>query len=541
MNRAISLYADTIFKNGVVLTMDSDNTICQAVAVKNNKIIAVGDNEFVESFGGSDTEIVELNGRTLMPGFIDAHMHLGMRGQNAAVIIDCNSDDVPTISGIMEKIKEAADKLPKGTWIKATGYEQSKLKEGRHPTRDELDEAAPDNPVQLTRCCLHMGVYNTLALEAGNIAPEKFAPGEVVVDENGRMTGLLKETACTYMWDIVKYTKEEYMASFRACNDLLLKYGVTSVCDASFFGEQTIGLYQEAIKEGIINVRMYPLVYHAYGKPKTIWWINQVLDTGLRAGIGDEFFRLGHVKILLDGSSSGPSAATREPYSHDTDLEGILIYTQEEADEIVAKAHNCGWNVTCHAVGDKAVEVMVNAIEKAVRNNPRHHRHRIDHCGLQDMELIKRIKDLDIAVVSNPGFFYENAEAYTKYYGERVNYMFPLKTYLEEGITVAIGSDSPVIEVDPMIGVYSAMRREDKRSGVVAGECQCVELMDVLRMYTINGAYVSCEEDIKGSIEPGKLADMVVLSENILETPVDDIKNVKTDITMIDGKILYRR
>lgn len=541
MNRAISLYADTIFKNGVVLTMDSDNTICQAVAVKNNKIIAVGDNEFVESFGGSDTEIVELNGRTLMPGFIDAHMHLGMRGQNAAVIIDCNSDDVPTISGIMEKIKEAADKLPKGTWIKATGYEQSKLKEGRHPTRDELDEAAPDNPVQLTRCCLHMGVYNTLALEAGNIAPEKFAPGEVVVDENGRMTGLLKETACTYMWDIVKYTKEEYMASFRACNDLLLKYGVTSVCDASFFGEQTIGLYQEAIKEGIINVRMYPLVYHAYGKPKTIWWINQVLDTGLRAGIGDEFFRLGHVKILLDGSSSGPSAATREPYSHDPDLEGILIYTQEEADEIVAKAHNCGWNVTCHAVGDKAVEVMVNAIEKAVRNNPRHHRHRIDHCGLQDMELIKRIKDLDIAVVSNPGFFYENAEAYTKYYGERVNYMFPLKTYLEEGITVAIGSDSPVIEVDPMIGVYSAMRREDKRSGVVAGECQCVELMDVLRMYTINGAYVSCEEDIKGSIEPGKLADMVVLSENILETPVDDIKNVKTDITMIDGKILYRR
>lgn len=541
MNRAISLYADTIFKNGVVLTMDSDNTICQAVAVKNNKIIAVGDNEFVESFGGSDTEIVELNGRTLMPGFIDAHMHLGMRGQNAAVIIDCNSDDVPTISGIMEKIKEAADKLPKGTWIKATGYEQSKLKEGRHPTRDELDEAAPDNPVQLTRCCLHMGVYNTLALEAGNIAPEKFAPGEVVVDENGRMTGLLKETACTYMWDIVKYTKEEYMASFRACNDLLLKYGVTSVCDASFFGEQTIGLYQEAIKEGIINVRMYPLVYHAYGKPKTIWWINQVLDTGFRAGIGDEFFRLGHVKILLDGSSSGPSAATREPYSHDPDLEGILIYTQEEADEIVAKAHNCGWNVTCHAVGDKAVEVMVNAIEKAVRNNPRHHRHRIDHCGLQDMELIKRIKDLDIAVVSNPGFFYENAEAYTKYYGERVNYMFPLKTYLEEGITVAIGSDSPVIEVDPMIGVYSAMRREDKRSGVVAGECQCVELMDVLRMYTINGAYVSCEEDIKGSIEPGKLADMVVLSENILETPVDDIKNVKTDITMIDGKILYRR
>jgi predicted amidohydrolase YtcJ len=541
MNKSISMYADVVFHNGSVITVDKTNTVCEAVAVKGNKIAAVGDNEFVRSWIGSETEVIDLDGRTLMPGFIDAHMHLGMRGQNAAVIIDCNSDDVPTIDGIMAKIKDAAEKVPEGTWIKATGYEQSKLKEGRHPTRDELDAAAPNHPVQLTRCCLHMGVYNTLALEAGKISPEKFAPGEVIVDENGRMTGLLKETACTYMWDIVKYTKEEYMASFKACNDLLLQHGVTSVCDASFFGEQTIGLYQEAIKEGIIDVRMYPLVYHAYGKPKTIWWINQVLDTGLRAGIGDDFFRLGHVKILLDGSSSGPSAATREPYSHDPDLEGILIYTQEEADEIVKKAHDAGWNVTCHAVGDKAVEVMVNAIEKAVNANPRIHRHRIDHCGLQDLELIKRIRDLNISVVSNPGFFHENAEAYTRYYGDRVDYMFPLKSYLEHGITVALGSDSPVIEVDPMIGIYSALRREDKRSGVVAGSSQCIGLMDAIRMYTINGAYVSCEEDIKGSIEIGKLADMVVLSENIMETPIDRIKEVKTDITMIDGVIKYRR
>ena len=205
------------------------------------------------------------------------------------------------------------------------------------------------------------------------------------------------------------------------------------------------------------------------------------------------------------------------------------------------KAHNCGWNVTCHAVGDAAVELMVNAIEKALTANPRPHRHRIDHCGLQDLELIRRIKELNISVVSNPGFFHENAEAYTKYYGDRVDYMFPLKSYLEHGITVARGSDSPVIEVDPMIGIYSAMRREDKRSRADAGPSQSNGLMDALRMYTINGAYVSCEEDIKGSIEPGKLADLIVLSENILETPVDKIKEIKTDITMIDGKIKYRR
>ena len=191
------MYADVVFHNGSVITVDKSDTICQAVAVKGNRIAAVGDDEFVGAFIGPETEVIDLNGRTLMPGFIDAHMHLGMRGQNAAVIIDCNSDDGPTIDGIMAKIKDAAEKVPEGTWIKATGYEQSKLKEGRHPTRDELDAAAPNHPVQLTRCCLHMGVYNTLALEAGEISPEKFAPGEVIVDENGRMTGLLKETACT--------------------------------------------------------------------------------------------------------------------------------------------------------------------------------------------------------------------------------------------------------------------------------------------------------------------------------------------------------
>ena len=186
MNRSLSLYADMIFKNGVVVTVDSANSLCEAVAVKGNRIVYVGDNAGAEMWLGPDTSVIDLAGRALLPGFIDSHMHLGMTGQNAAVIIDCNSNKVTSISQIQQKIREAAAKVPKGAWIKATGYEQSKLKEGRHPTRDELDEAAPDNPVQLTRCCLHMGVYNTLALKAGGITgPEMFAPGEVVVDENG--------------------------------------------------------------------------------------------------------------------------------------------------------------------------------------------------------------------------------------------------------------------------------------------------------------------------------------------------------------------
>lgn len=542
MNRSLSIYADIVLKNGVVVTVDKDDSICQAVAVKGNKIVYVGDDTGAAKWIGKGTRVIDLKGRALLPGFIDAHMHLGMRGQNAAVIIDCNSNDVTSIKGIQEKIREAASKVPKGTWIKATGYEQSKLDEGRHPTRDELDEAAPDHPVQLTRCCLHMGVYNTLALEAGGITgPEMFAPGEVVVDENGRMTGLLKERACTYMWDKVVYTKEEYMDSFKAANDLLLSFGVTSMHDGSFYGEDTIGLYQEACRQGIIKVRMYILLYHAYGKEKTIEWVNKFISTGIHGGLGDEHFRLGHVKILIDGSTSGPSCSTKEPYSHDPDLKGIQLYTQEEADDILIKAHNAGFNVTAHAVGDAAVDVILTSIERAMAQNPRPCRHRIDHCGIVNEELLDRIEKAGIVTIPNPGFFNENAEIYVKYYGDRVNYMFPLKSYLDRGITAALGSDAPVIEADPMIGIYGALTRADKVSGVVAGECQRIGIMDAIRMYTYNGAYASLEEDIKGSIEPGKLADLVILSENILETPVERIKSVKADMTILDGEIVYER
>ena len=542
MNRSLSMYADIVLKNGVVVTVDRDDSICQAVAVKGNKIVYVGDDTGAAEWIGKGTRVIDLKGRALLPGFIDAHMHLGMRGQNAAVIIDCNSNDVTSIKGIQEKIREAASKVPKGTWIKATGYEQSKLDEGRHPTRDELDEAAPDHPVQLTRCCLHMGVYNTLALEAGGITgPEMFAPGEVVVDENGRMTGLLKERACTYMWDKVVYTKEEYMDSFKAANDLLLSFGVTSMHDGSFYGEDTIGLYQEACRQGIIKVRMYILLYHAYGKEKTIEWVNKFISTGIHGGLGDEHFRLGHVKILIDGSTSGPSCSTKEPYSHDPDLKGIQLYTQEEADDILIKAHNAGFNVTAHAVGDAAVDVILTSIERAMAQNPRPCRHRIDHCGIVNEELLDRIEKAGIVTIPNPGFFNENAEIYVKYYGDRVNYMFPLKSYLDRGITAALGSDAPVIEADPMIGIYGALTRADKVSGVVAGECQRIGIMDAIRMYTYNGAYASLEEDIKGSIEPGKLADLVILSENILETPVERIKSVKADMTILDGEIVYER
>lgn len=541
MNKSLSMHADLVLRNGAVITVNAENEVCQAVAVKGNQIAYVGDNEGIRPWIGSHTKIIDLKGRALLPGFIDAHCHLGMRGQNAAVILDCSAERAPDIPSIQQIIKKAAEKAPKGAWIKATGYDQGKLKEGRHPTRRELDEAAPDNPVQLTRTCLHMGVYNSRALEEADIHPEHFAPGEVVVDEDGNMTGLLKERACTYMWDKVMYTKEEYMKAFKTANDLFLSFGITSVHDASFYGPDTLGLFQEAVETGIIDLRMYILLYHACGKEKTIEWVNDFIKTGIRGGLGDEHFRLGHVKILIDGSTSGPSCAVSKPYEHDPDLKGIQLYTQEEADAVLIPAHESGFNVTAHAVGDQAVDVILSSIEKAQAQAPRPCRHRIEHCALIDDTIIDRLKTAQVTVVSNPGFFIDNAAMYIKYYGQRVDRMFPLKSYLDKGIITAIGSDSPVIEADPMIGIYTAMKRADRKTGTIAGECQQISLMDAIRMYTYNGAYASLEETIKGSIEPGKLADLVVLSENILDAEPEHILDIKADMTIIDGKIKFER
>jgi predicted amidohydrolase YtcJ len=298
---------------------------------------------------------------------------------------------------------------------------------------------------------------------------------------------------------------------------------------------------QEQSANGVFKVRVYNLLY-ANGKENAKEWIRTFIKTGIFTGLGTERFKIGPAKILIDGSSSGPSSATRKPYSHDPNLKGLLMWDQDEADAFIMEAHQAGFQVTAHAIGDMAIEMLVNAIEKAMKAYPRPNaRHRIEHCALLDETLIKRIKDLGIVPIANPGFFNENGSAYSTYYGDRVNYMFPCRSFIEHGIIAAMGSDTPVINENPMIGLYGAITRQDKRTGEVTGKSQTIGLLQAIRMYTYNGAYASYEEDIKGSIEEGKLADLIVLSEDIQKCPVEKIKDIAVDLTMIDGDVLYTR
>lgn len=535
--------ADTVIKNGAVLTVNAADEVVQAVAIQGNKILAVGSNEEMESFIDGHTQIIDAGGKTVMPGFIDAHIHTGMFGLLDHGVIDVAYPKVSCIADIQEKIrKDAASKKP-GQWIRLNGYDHNKLAEKRHPTKEELDQAAPDNPVQLTRCCAHMGVYNTLALElAGVRSPDQFAPDEVVVNEDGSLHGLLKETAHMDTSTKVEYTNQELIDGYINADRLLLAAGVTSAHDAGAYAGISTRALQDACLSGAMRTRINAMIFDMFGKQSGIGYIETFLRTGVHSGCGNEHFRLGPVKIMLDGSSSGPSSAVIDGYSHDPADHGIQVWTQEEADEMVMKAHKAGYQVTAHAVGDKAVTIMVNAIEKALAAEPRKdHRHRIEHCGITNPELIARIAKMGIVPISNPSFISINGTDYNRYYGDRVRFMFAMNSYLDAGIITAIGSDAPITYPNPMNSLFGALNRMDQKTGDLVGENQKVDVLQAIRMFTYNGAYASFEEKIKGSLEPGKLADVVILSQDLLTFPRERVREVEVTHTFLDGELVYCR
>ena len=387
-----------------------------------------------------------------------------------------------------------------------------------------------------------MGVCNSQALKiAGIERGDQYAPGEVELNPDGSIHGLLRETAHMDMSKKVEFTQEALIKGYKNADKILSSYGITTVHDAGTYGNAATSAMQDACENGLINTRVTAMIFDIFGKESNKEYIRSFIKTGVHTGCGSERFKIGPAKIMLDGSSSGPSCAVIEPYSHNPSSCGIQVWQQEEADEFIMNVHKAGFQVTAHAVGDKAVTIIVNAIEKALEKYPREdHRHRIEHCGITNPELIKRIAKLKIIPISNPSFITINGTDYNRFYGKRTDYMFALNSYKENGVITAIGSDTPVTDPNPMMSLYGALNRKDKKTGDDVGAMQKVDVKDIVRMFTYNGAYANFEEDIKGSIEPGKLADIVVLSEDILTYDKEKILDVKVKYTFIDGKNVYK-
>ena len=532
--------ADIAFINGQVITINQHNAVVEALAVKNNTIVFVGSMADAQPFVADAAEVIDLHGRSLTPGFIDAHEHLCIRGANA-MGLDCRSPGVASIEDIKQLVRERAGITPKGQWIRGWGYDHSKLIEGRHPDRFDLDEVAPDHPVVLMRTCCHIAAFNSRALAHAGVADDiTELAGGPVGQRNGTNNGVMFENACMEVLSTAQPSPDEMVDALSRVNGMLLAEGITSVHDAGAHGAASMKALQRASASGRLQPRVTAMLFALVGDSSN--FSNTFIDSGLYTGFGNDRLRLGPIKMMIDGSSSGPTAATLEPYASMPDNCGLLSLTQEYVDDMVVRAHAAGYQVTAHAVGDKAVTMMLDAIEKALAVHPRaDHRHRIEHCAMVNSGLLKRLKALGVVPVPQPIFLYEFGDGYLRNYGAaRAEMMFACGAYLKEGILAAGSSDCPVTFSNPILNMHMAVNRQTQ-SGRVLGPDQRIPLMDALRMFTYNGAYASFDEATRGSLEVGKLADLAVLSAPILDVPEENIRDVRVDMTFIDGERLYTR
>jgi predicted amidohydrolase YtcJ len=529
--------ADIIFSGGPVHTVDARNSIAEAVAVSDGRILAVGSAAEVRATGGPETGHVDLRGRSLLPGFVDAHCHfVGVGASEEA--IDCKAPGMDSIAALVEEVRRRAAQQPAGTWIRGRGYDHSKLVERRHPNRLDFDTVAPEHPVVFTRTCGHILAFNSKAMQVAGLRDDATDPegGRYDRDAQGRVLGVSYERANEPVRAASQATEEETRRALLAANRAYLASGGTSIHDAGGMTGVPVNIATELVARDELQVRIYSFVtVNALQHPHV-----PILNTGFRSGFGDPRLRIGAFKVVTDGSSSGPTAATRDPYTSNADDSGIAYWRQDELDNLIGRAHRAGWQCTVHAVGDRAIEMTLDAMARAQAEHPREGlRHRIEHCGITPPDLQRRVKQQGIVPAMQPAFFWEFGDGYIANYGRhRADVMFPAKSVLGSGVVVAGSSDAPVTDYRPLFGIEQAQTRATM-SGDVCGPEERVDLDTAIRMHTINGAYASFEEQLKGSIEPGKLADLVVLAEDIRRVPVTELRDLPVEMTFVEGRAVF--
>lgn len=527
--------------HGNVITMDDTRPRAQAVLAIGDRIFRVGSDEEIEGLIDGETEVMDLEGRTLIPGFIDCHAHPIGYGQSL-MSVNCGTPPLRSIGEMVESIREEAAERAEGEWIVGNGYDDFKLSERRHPSRWDLDSAAPNNPVIVNRLCGHISVVNTTALKLAGITVDTADPDGGRIDrdpETGEPTGVLRGSARDPIWKVIPLPGPEQLrrAVNLAARDFLSR-GVTSVSDAGVEDGLSVRAYRAAIDEDGARTRVNLMM--------SAGLLGELAKLGLSTGFGDERLRIGAIKIVADGSSSGRTAALSEPYLDTPGNTGIMYLSQEELDKEVLAAHRAGFQVGVHAIGDRAISAVLDSYEAALKELPKSdHRLRIEHCGICTPSIISRIRRLGVVPVPQPIFLYGEGESYRAGLGEdRVKWAYPLKSFLEGGIVTPMSSDCPATSgaelISPLLGICVAVTRRTD-AGRDLGPGQRIGVGDALRCYTLNSAYATFEEGAKGSIEAGKLADFAVLSDDPLSVEAEKIKDIGVEMTVVGGEVAYKR
>ena len=536
--------ADLILWGGKVITVDPRKPAVQAVAIKNGRFLMAGSDSEVKALSGRRTEVIDLKGRTMTPGFIDSHQHLFEYGTNL-LQLDCSPKKCRSIGDLKRSVLKETLRKPPGEWIRGVGYDDTKTTDLRSLNRWDLDEVAPDHPVFIQQVSGHWAVVNSCALQTGGVpedAPDPKGGSYGRDPQTGRLNGILYEQAeFAFVYEgttgqppiMPLFSLKERIKGVRLASDRYVAAGLTSVNDA-LTSAQTIETYQEALKSGDLKVRVYMLV--------AIEYLPQLQALKLKTGFGNEWLRFGGVKILADGGIAGRTAYLTEPYVG-TEDRGILAVESEEAlHEMIRRGHEAGYQVCVHANGDRTIEMALNGFEKALAALPRkNHRHRLEHCTVVNPAILKRIRKNRLLVTPFGSYIYFHGEKMTPHYGpERVARMFAHRSFLDCGIHVSGASDSPCGPYEPLLAIQSCVTRKSF-AGEILGANQAITAAEAIFLYTMASAYASFEENIKGSITPGKLGDLVVLREDPRRVNPDEIKDIPVEMTVVGGEIRYKK
>lgn len=531
--------ADLILTNGKIITVDGVNSVVEAVAIKDGKVIATGLSEEINQLSGSKTMVIDLKGKTAMPGIIDSHTHPSHIAARY-LEVDCRAPPVKNIPEILEKIQNKAEQLAPGGWIRGANFNDSKLEEKRHITRWELDKAAPSNPVFIIADTGHQALANSEALEMAGINKDAPDPqgGEIDRDAEGLPTGLLYENAVSLVRDLIpEYSIEALKESYINVVKKFSEWGITTTHNASSH-KNGIRAYKQLLDEGTRQLRMRLMVSVNREKPGDV--LDALELAGIESGLGDDWLQVMSVKIMGDGSGAGGTCCVYEPQNRGPKGLGLWMTDPEKVEKLVSKAHKAGLRVSIHSIGDRGIDVALDCIEKAQREqHVKDMRHRVEHNSLCTPKQLKRIKELGVTPSSSIGYMYGLGDQYAENFGpERSRWLHPHKTMKEMGIIAGGNSDCPVTYYSPFVQIYEAVTRKTS-SGKVVGPEEGISVIDAIRVYTWNGAYLGKDEEKLGSIEPGKLADIIILDRDILTIPQEEIKDIQVLTTIVDGRIIH--
>jgi predicted amidohydrolase YtcJ len=534
---------EVLILNGRVWSGDLSNPHAEAVAIKNDRIVAVGTEATARDAVSRHATVIDAGGRTVLPGLIDAHNHY-LATAEALASVNVRFPAVTSRADLTRVIGEVAEVTPPGRWIRAVGLDWSKFPDGQPPTRWDLDEATLGHPVIVYHVSVHHALVNTPAMRERGITDEVQNPpgGRFVRDEAGRLTGLCLDAATDLILPVVVdigchgpnfhtlLPGEDSVALLADASRVYLAAGLTTVCDPQVTRRE-MRIYREAAARGVLGLRvaLMPLSNH----------LADFEAIGIAPPFGDDRLRIAAMKLYADGTLIGGTAWFSEPYGPHGEFTGSTYWPPAQLKDLVVRAHGNGWQVGIHTQGDAAIDMSLDAIEAAMRAAPRvDNRHRIEHCGYPTPEQIGRMARLGVIPVNQPNFLVDSGDDFIRHLGERAHRLQPMREELDAGIQPVLSSDAFVSSLRPLDTISAAMTRRT-RGGIPIGEDQRMTLDEALRAHTLDAAVAIGMEDQIGSLQPGKLADVTIIDGDLQATASEHIASLGTWMTILDGNVAW--